>query len=103
MNKKNMMQIKEALIMPSGMADAIAESCTAGGEHSCGNHSSRCVPAPTAAASIPPGTAGSALLLPPPFSVSSRSAPPLLPTLYIRRSSLPSLWMPICPKPRLTI
>ena len=38
MNKKNMMQIKEALIMPSGMADAIAESCTARGEHSCRNH-----------------------------------------------------------------
>ncbi len=38
MNKKSMMQIKEALTMPSAMADALAESCTARGEHSGHNH-----------------------------------------------------------------
>lgn len=38
MNEKDMMQIKEALTMPSAMADALAESCTARGEHSCRNH-----------------------------------------------------------------
>ncbi len=34
MNKKDMMQIKEALTMPSEMADALAEGCTACGKQS---------------------------------------------------------------------
>ena len=38
MNKNNMTQIKEALTMPSTMADALAESCPSRGEHSCRNH-----------------------------------------------------------------
>lgn len=35
MNKKDMMQISEALTMPTGMADALVEGCRACGEQSC--------------------------------------------------------------------
>ncbi len=107
MNEKNMIKIRESLAMPSEMADALQETVTARVRR---NEGRRCF-SPRAcsagstgltAASIPAVTAGYALP-PPRCSVSLQSAPPLSPTISIRKNSLRSLWMRICPRKILTV